>query len=441
MLRVAFRPAQERSLLTCYCSQIVPFHAVVGRSLGGRSEDVWSYYREPGSIPGRVTPGFSHVGIVPDNAAGRRFFWGIRFVRSCIPTAPFSHHFNLLDSHLDVKSHSNLSTQLNSSDAMKELLRWWCTNVRDERKRWNERVRAKRKRETDGMRATREKKERVKVLQSRFSILNQKPLSQCLKTVHGEHCVGARRVFIRPGEWGLPRLTRWQHNDCSIRLNQLCREECFAAMSAGGLCVRVSADFSAGTLAASDWSFATGPCRARRRAQGGGGMVGRRAVPLVVLSARLARAVADLVALRDQRAKRKTGPCIFPTSVVFRPVRFPRPNRRERIQRNRGLGHAWGNRDHGEASSSTAWIGECERDGDIVFRGGEVLVVSQPSCSPGSANLDVKTSTWHGTLSDDVLLSNTVKGAAVILPWAWRRRLTGRSSADGTWTTPLDKDH
>ncbi|KAJ8888581.1 hypothetical protein PR048_008073 [Dryococelus australis] len=32
---------------------------------------------EPGSIPGQVTPGFSHVGIVPDDAAGRRVFSGI----------------------------------------------------------------------------------------------------------------------------------------------------------------------------------------------------------------------------------------------------------------------------------------------------------------------------------------------------------------------------
>ncbi|KAJ8866087.1 hypothetical protein PR048_033611 [Dryococelus australis] len=42
---------------------------------------------EPGS-----TPGFSHVGIVPDNAAGRRVFSGIsRFPRPFIPALPHNH--------------------------------------------------------------------------------------------------------------------------------------------------------------------------------------------------------------------------------------------------------------------------------------------------------------------------------------------------------------
>ncbi|KAJ8870619.1 hypothetical protein PR048_029642 [Dryococelus australis] len=36
-----------------------------------------SHQGEPGSITGLVTPGFSEVGIVPDNAAGRRVFSGI----------------------------------------------------------------------------------------------------------------------------------------------------------------------------------------------------------------------------------------------------------------------------------------------------------------------------------------------------------------------------
>ncbi|KAJ8872433.1 hypothetical protein PR048_026037 [Dryococelus australis] len=36
-----------------------------------------SHQGEPGSIPRRTTPGFSHVGIVPDDAAGRRVFSGI----------------------------------------------------------------------------------------------------------------------------------------------------------------------------------------------------------------------------------------------------------------------------------------------------------------------------------------------------------------------------
>ncbi|KAJ8894243.1 hypothetical protein PR048_006855 [Dryococelus australis] len=40
----------------------------------------------PGLIPCRITPGFSHVRIVSDDAAGRRFVSGIScFPRSCIP--------------------------------------------------------------------------------------------------------------------------------------------------------------------------------------------------------------------------------------------------------------------------------------------------------------------------------------------------------------------
>ncbi|KAJ8874028.1 hypothetical protein PR048_024868 [Dryococelus australis] len=46
-----------------------------------------SHLGEPGSIPGRVTPGFSHVEIVPDDAAGRRVFSGISHLpRPFIPT-------------------------------------------------------------------------------------------------------------------------------------------------------------------------------------------------------------------------------------------------------------------------------------------------------------------------------------------------------------------
>ncbi|KAJ8871180.1 hypothetical protein PR048_027486 [Dryococelus australis] len=41
---------------------------------------------ETGSIPSAVAPGFSHVGIVPDDAAGQRIFSGIsHFPRRCIP--------------------------------------------------------------------------------------------------------------------------------------------------------------------------------------------------------------------------------------------------------------------------------------------------------------------------------------------------------------------
>ncbi|KAJ8867454.1 hypothetical protein PR048_031256 [Dryococelus australis] len=45
-----------------------------------------SYYGEPGSVLGGVDPEFSHVGIEPDDASGRRVFSGIsRFSRPCIP--------------------------------------------------------------------------------------------------------------------------------------------------------------------------------------------------------------------------------------------------------------------------------------------------------------------------------------------------------------------
>ncbi|KAJ8880497.1 hypothetical protein PR048_016967 [Dryococelus australis] len=57
-----------------------------------------SHQGEPGSIPGRVT-GYSHVGIVPDDAVGRRVFSGI----SCFPhpffPAPLHTHLYQLPAH------------------------------------------------------------------------------------------------------------------------------------------------------------------------------------------------------------------------------------------------------------------------------------------------------------------------------------------------------
>ncbi|KAJ8877919.1 hypothetical protein PR048_022378 [Dryococelus australis] len=53
-----------------------------------------SHQDEPGLIPGRVTPGFSHVEIVPDDVAGWRVFSGIsRFPSPFIP-ALLHTHFN-----------------------------------------------------------------------------------------------------------------------------------------------------------------------------------------------------------------------------------------------------------------------------------------------------------------------------------------------------------
>ncbi|KAJ8880266.1 hypothetical protein PR048_016732 [Dryococelus australis] len=51
-----------------------------------------SHLGKPGSIPDGVAPGFSHVRIVSDDAAGRRVFSGIsRFPRPRIPAQFFSH--------------------------------------------------------------------------------------------------------------------------------------------------------------------------------------------------------------------------------------------------------------------------------------------------------------------------------------------------------------
>ncbi|KAJ8894532.1 hypothetical protein PR048_007189 [Dryococelus australis] len=77
-----------------------------------------SHQGEPSSIPGRVAPGFSHVGIVPVDAADRWVFSGI----SRFPAfhhsgaAPYSPLFILIGSQdLDFNDHPNLSTprQLN----------------------------------------------------------------------------------------------------------------------------------------------------------------------------------------------------------------------------------------------------------------------------------------------------------------------------------------
>ncbi|KAJ8871289.1 hypothetical protein PR048_027597 [Dryococelus australis] len=63
-----------------------------------------SHQGEPGSIPGRVTPGFSQVVIVPDDGAGSRVFPGIsRFPSPCIPVLLHSRLFNLIGSQdLDI---------------------------------------------------------------------------------------------------------------------------------------------------------------------------------------------------------------------------------------------------------------------------------------------------------------------------------------------------
>ncbi|KAJ8873479.1 hypothetical protein PR048_024297 [Dryococelus australis] len=73
---------------------------------------------EPGSIPGGVAPGFPHVGIVPDDAAGQWVFSGIsRFLpalsfRWCSIPLRF---FLIGTQNLDVKSRPNLFTHCTTS--------------------------------------------------------------------------------------------------------------------------------------------------------------------------------------------------------------------------------------------------------------------------------------------------------------------------------------
>ncbi|KAJ8867861.1 hypothetical protein PR048_031666 [Dryococelus australis] len=83
--------------------QPIPSEAVIGcsRSCGGWAvRPLASHQGAPGSIPGRVTPGLLQVGIVPDDAAGRRVLSrNSRFPHSYISdAAPFSPHFTLIGS-------------------------------------------------------------------------------------------------------------------------------------------------------------------------------------------------------------------------------------------------------------------------------------------------------------------------------------------------------
>ncbi|KAJ8871738.1 hypothetical protein PR048_028074 [Dryococelus australis] len=73
-----------------------------------------SHLGEPGSIPGRVT-GFSRVGIVPDDATGRRIFSNIpRFSRPCVPA--------LLHAHL-ASSSSPLKTSISLDQPTNKVIR------------------------------------------------------------------------------------------------------------------------------------------------------------------------------------------------------------------------------------------------------------------------------------------------------------------------------
>ncbi|KAJ8878952.1 hypothetical protein PR048_019556 [Dryococelus australis] len=75
-----------------------------------------SHLGEPGSIPGGVTPGFSHVGIVPGYSAGRSVFSGI----SCLP-GPYVPV--LLRAHLTSSASALETTRLSEELLVHSLLR------------------------------------------------------------------------------------------------------------------------------------------------------------------------------------------------------------------------------------------------------------------------------------------------------------------------------
>ncbi|KAJ8874454.1 hypothetical protein PR048_025303 [Dryococelus australis] len=73
-----------------------------------------SHEGEPGSIPGRVTPGFSQLGIMLDDAAGRRVFSGIfRFPCPFIPV--------LLHPHLASPSSALKTSMLRAAKSLHSL--------------------------------------------------------------------------------------------------------------------------------------------------------------------------------------------------------------------------------------------------------------------------------------------------------------------------------
>ncbi|KAJ8871171.1 hypothetical protein PR048_027477 [Dryococelus australis] len=81
-----------------------------------------SHQGEPGSIPGRATPGFSQLGIVPYDAAGRAGFLGHLPEPLHYGAAPPSPHFALIGSQdLVVKNRPNLSI-LDNSENLQEAI-------------------------------------------------------------------------------------------------------------------------------------------------------------------------------------------------------------------------------------------------------------------------------------------------------------------------------
>ncbi|KAJ8870334.1 hypothetical protein PR048_029355 [Dryococelus australis] len=90
-----------------------------------------NFAREPGSIPGRFTPGFSQAGIAPGECR-----WSVGFLRDLpVPpplnssAAPYSPHFTLIGSQrLDVKIRPNLFTRSRFTDSVSLIIvfRLYC---------------------------------------------------------------------------------------------------------------------------------------------------------------------------------------------------------------------------------------------------------------------------------------------------------------------------
>ncbi|KAJ8887828.1 hypothetical protein PR048_014046 [Dryococelus australis] len=82
-----------------------------------------SHQGEPGSIPGRDSRGLSHIGIVPDDAAGRRVFLGISPLSSTFIPALF--HSNLISPSLALNKLSlprgKLSATINTARQFRAL--------------------------------------------------------------------------------------------------------------------------------------------------------------------------------------------------------------------------------------------------------------------------------------------------------------------------------
>ncbi|KAJ8871256.1 hypothetical protein PR048_027562 [Dryococelus australis] len=103
-----------------------------------------SHQGEPGSIPGGLAHGVSHVSIVPEDGAGRRVFLGdLPFLPPLYyDAAPFSPLLTLIGSQdLDVDSRPNLSILYFSPLAIhnneKNVL--WCgSNIKSQRQNWPE---------------------------------------------------------------------------------------------------------------------------------------------------------------------------------------------------------------------------------------------------------------------------------------------------------------